>query len=99
MLKKSGSGVFGSLSGSGTPVYTPRAKSPHSPFGKGGEGDLKALPVERRVFARRGRRVRKGLFEHPALLLAIRRFKADLSKGLASSIFQHPACGRRFLAA
>jgi hypothetical protein len=43
MLKKAASGVLGPLSCSRTPAYAPRAKSPHSPFDKGGEGDLKAL--------------------------------------------------------
>jgi hypothetical protein len=37
------------LSCSRTPVYAPRAKCPHSPFGKWGEKDLKALLVERPV--------------------------------------------------
>ena len=43
MLKKSASVVLGPLSCSQTPVYPPHAKSPHSPFDKGGEGDFKAL--------------------------------------------------------
>ncbi len=43
-------------------MYAPRAKSPHFPFDKGGEGDLKVLPVDRRVLEPPGRKGEKVAF-------------------------------------
>ena len=67
-------------------------KSPHSAFNKEGEGDLTALPVERRVLTRRDL-VRKtgSLFEHPALLVALRRLVRYPLKFLMFCVFQQPA--------